>query len=473
MDTEGSCALANAAIKGDIGGGATDARNASSAEGAVDDPGAAGACPAGLAPNAGGAAPAAASPADGGRVAPAGRLPKAPVGCASFCCGKIGRIEAPAATAMTALVATMAAAGMDRRIRYIASSLAPMPPRSAMVKHVRAFASVEVRRAAIGCLAGVAALGGCGTVTEHPAPPPTAAAPASSGAAASTTRPPLPASVERPPALWDGTAVTWDELRPLLAERAGASVLEELLLERQLDRMLEARTLTLKRELIESEERELVAALSEDAARAQTLLAELRAAQGLGERRWKSLLKRNAALRLLVQDEVKITPEAIDAAIDAATGPRRRCRVMALPDLESCAAARTRLDAGEPFGEVAAAMSTDRSAPRGGLVAPVSRLDPTWPSSFRQTLWALPKGGVSAPVLVDGGYVLVRFEEELPADSAKAPLSRATAEHAVRRGQERILMENLARQLRLAQRNAVIFDEALLDGWNRVKNAAR
>ena len=88
------------------------------------------------------------------------------------------------------------------------------------------------------------------------------------------------------------------------------------------------------------------------------LLNELRAAQGLGEKRWKSLLKRNAAMRLLVQDDVKVTPDAIEAVIDAQHGARRQCRVMALPTLDSCAKARMRLDAGEPFGEVAADMST-------------------------------------------------------------------------------------------------------------------
>ena len=277
----------------------------------------------------------------------------------------------------------------------------------------------------------------------------------------------------RPPALWDGSAVTWEELRPLLAERAGASILEELFLERQLDRMLVARKKILSQELLDAEERELLTNLADDPTRALVLLNDLRAAQGLGEKRWKSLLKRNAAMRLLVQEDVKVTPEAIEAVIDAEHGARRQCRVMALPDLDRCAKARMRLDAGEPFGEVAADMSTDRSAARGGLVLPVSRLDPSWPSSFRQTLWSLQKGKVSSPVLIDNAYVFIRFEDEIAGDAEKAQQARSGADRAVRRGQERILMENLAKQLRQAQRNVTIFDDSLLDGWTRVKNAAR
>jgi parvulin-like peptidyl-prolyl isomerase len=237
--------------------------------------------------------------------------------------------------------------------------------------------------------------------------------------------------------------------------------------------MLKARKLNVTAELLLTEERELVASLSDDPARAIVLLSELRAAQGLGEKRWKSLLKRNSAMRLLVQNDVKVTPDAVEALMDAAHGPKRQCRVMALPDLKMCAEARARLDAGEPFGEVAADLSTDRSASRGGLVLPVSRLDPTWPSSFRQTLWSLQKDGVSAPVLIDNGYVFIRFENEIPGDAATSPEIRAVAERAVRRGQERIYMENLAKQLRQAQRNVTIFDDSLLDGWTRVKNAAR
>lgn len=316
----------------------------------------------------------------------------------------------------------------------------------------------------------------CATVNQPPALAPSGNSAASVNSVAKSATPvatEVTPPVVRPLALWDGSAVTWEELRPLLAERAGASVLEELFLERQLDQMLKARKLNVTAELLLTEERELVASLSDDPARAIVLLSELRAAQGLGEKRWKSLLKRNSAMRLLVQNDVKVTPDAVEALMDAAHGPKRQCRVMALPNLKMCAEARARLDAGEPFGEVAADLSTDRSASRGGLVLPVSRLDPTWPSSFRQTLWSLQKDGVSAPVLIDNGYVFIRFENEIPGDVTTSPDTRAVAERAVRRGQERIYMENLAKQLRQAQRNVTIFDDSLLDGWTRVRNVAR
>lgn len=312
-------------------------------------------------------------------------------------------------------------------------------------------------------------LSACGTVTERPnAAPPRAAGvsgtPAASAAGAAPTA--------RPPATWKGEVIEWTELQPALSERAGAVCLEEALLDRQLAKLLNERRMKIDDAAIAAEERELLSGLSDDAARADRLLNDLRAVQGLGDRRWKALLRRNATARLLVQDQVKMTPESVDAALDAAHGPKRACRVIALPDLKACAEAKRRLDAGEQFGEVAASMSNDRSAERGGLVNPVSRLDPTWPSAFRKTLWALQPGGVSAPVMLDQRYVIVRMESELAAD-APQPWHRAAAERDVRRGQERVQMEALVSGLRQSQRDVVIFDESLRDAWTRVRNASR
>lgn len=317
-------------------------------------------------------------------------------------------------------------------------------------------------------LIALLACAACGTVTERPdaapAPPPTSATPITTPAAATP----------RPPATWKGEVIEWSELQPILSERAGAVALEEVMLDRQLAQLLADRGLKLDEARIDRERVELLATLSADPDRAERLLADLRAVQGLGERRWQSLLRRNASARLLVQDQVKVTAEAVDAALDAAYGARRRCRVIALPDLKACAEARRRIDAGEPFGEVAVTASTDASAARGGLVNPVSRFDPSWPGAFRQAVWATAPGTVTSPVLVGETYVIAKVEEELaatpPADAATA---RALAERDARRAQERVQMETLVTGLRQAQRDATILDERLKDAWMRVRSAAR
>jgi parvulin-like peptidyl-prolyl isomerase len=304
----------------------------------------------------------------------------------------------------------------------------------------------------------------CGTVSERPESP---ATPVPERAPAAI------APAERPPVVWRGEVIEWRELRPMLAERAGAVVLEEALLDRQVDRLLSEQRLQLDQAAVDQERARILEALSPEPDRAERLLRELRAVQGLGALRWQALLRRNAGLRQLVQPDVQVTSEAVAAAMDAAHGPRRRCRVIALPDLKACAEARAELDAGASFGEVAAARSTDASAARGGLVNPVSRLDPSWPSSFRQALWDLEKDQVSPPVLVEGGYVLIRLEEELAASPVDPAASRAAAEREVRRGQERVLMETLVTGLRQAQREVMITDPSLRDAWSRVRSEGR
>jgi len=309
----------------------------------------------------------------------------------------------------------------------------------------------------------------CGTVTERPdtgpAPVPTPAM--------RTVPAPTPVT-QRPPATWKGEVIEWTELQPILCERAGAVALEEVMLDRQLARLLADRGLKLDEARIDRERTELLETLSPDAERAARLLTDLRAVQGLGEQRWQALLRRNASARLLVQEQVKVTPDSIDASLDAAYGAKRRCRVIALADLKACAEARRRIDGGEPFGEIAVALSTDPSAARGGMVNPVSRFDTSWPAAFRQAVWAATPGTVTAPVLVGDTYVIARVEEELPATPPKdAAAARAMAERDTRRAQERVQMETLVAGLRQAQRDATVLDERLKDAWSRVRSAAR
>lgn len=308
----------------------------------------------------------------------------------------------------------------------------------------------------------------CGTVTERPdAVAPPATTPVTARLA------PEPAA-QRPPATWKGEVIEWSELQPILSERAGAVALEEVMLDRQLARLLADRGMKLDDARVARERAELLVTLSADPERAERLLSDLRAVQGLGERRWQALLRRNASARMLVQEQVKVTPESIDASLDAAYGAKRRCRVIALPDLKACAEARRRIDAGEPFGEIAVALSTDASAARGGMVNPVSRFDPSWPGAFRQAVWSTAPGTVTAPVLVGDAYVIAKVEQETPATPpADAAAARALAEADTRRAQERVQMETLVTGLRQAQRDATILDEHLREAWTRVRNAAR
>jgi len=315
-----------------------------------------------------------------------------------------------------------------------------------------------------------------GVAADAPSGRPASAESADARASSDTHRSRAGGTIDdrRPAAIWNDLVVEWSDLRPRLAERSGGLVLEEMLLDRRLEQNLRERNLVVSADAVAAEERILLETLDPSSARSDVLLRELRSAQGLGSKRWADLLRRNAALRALVANEVRVTEEGVTAALDAAHGPKRVARIIALSDVRDAEAVAAQVAAGASFADLAVTRSTDRSAERGGLLAPISRLDPSYPQSFRSALWALSPGEVSAPVLLDRSWVVIRLERELPADAAINDAgAKERARAAVRRAQERLLMENFARSVLRDATNATIFDDALLESWRSVRAANR
>ena len=267
----------------------------------------------------------------------------------------------------------------------------------------------------------------------------------------------------RPAALVDGIIVDWGEMRPLLNEAAGAAILEEIILDRMLITEL-ARTghLVTDRDL-ERERNLFYRTLSTDPDVAARLARELRIRQGLGRRRLSRLLHRNASLRALVADDVMISEDAILQTHEILHGPTRRARLMVLPTLAEAQAAIDRVRAGEFFGDVAVDVSTDTSASRGGLLAPISHADPTYPQVMRDALWALDPGEASTPILLSKQYAVLMLVAEIDGDGIA--LDRVEMERQVRLRQQRLLMDLKARQL-LTEASVTIIDAALKDSWN-------
>lgn len=269
-------------------------------------------------------------------------------------------------------------------------------------------------------------------------------------------------------AIWQQDSVSWRELQPVLAERAGAAALEEVLLDKRVRAAVAERAIEVTDAMVREEEAALRAQLSSDAERADRLLDEVRARQGLGPRRWSALLWRNAALRAMVARDVTVLPQQVDAALDAAHGAKRKARVIAVTDLRAAQRVAERLAAGEVFADLAAELSSDTSAARGGSIAPVSRLDPAYPAAIREALWAIPTvGTASPPVLSTNGFVIVRYEGDVPASASVPADARAAAERAVRYAQERARMEETARDM-VRGAKPTIFDDSLADSWTRV-----
>lgn len=271
------------------------------------------------------------------------------------------------------------------------------------------------------------------------------------------------------PAMIDGVPVAAQELWPIMAEMSGAEVLREAALDRSIAVELQKRRLTVTDADADAERSLLLESLAPDRDAAARLLEALRRRDRLGPARFTALLKRNAALRAMVRDQVQITDEAMRTAWDMVAGPRRQIRIMALPSLVDAERAAAGVRAGQSFADVAVERSVDQSAARGGLLEPFARSDPSYPESLRATAFSLQLGQVSSPVLLSQGYVICLLVRELPGSGQSLDSLRAQLEQSVRLSQERLLMDQLARRL-LRESRVTVFDDHLNWGWQAREN---
>lgn len=273
----------------------------------------------------------------------------------------------------------------------------------------------------------------------------------------------------RPAAMVNGRVVRWGELRPLLNEAAGAMVLQEIVLDRIAAETLVRQGLQITDEEVDAERRLFLETLDPDPDLAVRLANQVRARQGLGPQRFQRLMRRNAMLRAVVRGDVRLNEATIQRMYQMIHGPKREARLMVVPGLAEAQAAIERVNRGEVFADVAVQVSTDSSAARGGLLEPISRADLSYPEALRQALWSLGSGEISSPVLLETGYAILLFMREIPGDGADQAQVRSEVERLARLHHERLLMDQLARQM-LFQASVTIFDKALQDNWSRQRN---
>jgi parvulin-like peptidyl-prolyl isomerase len=273
----------------------------------------------------------------------------------------------------------------------------------------------------------------------------------------------------RPAALVEGRIVDWGELQPLLNEAAGADVLAEVILDRMLEAELDDAGILITDQDVDAERALFYSTLSDDPDVAARLARQVRARQGLGPLRMDELLKRNAALRALVRDQVEINDEAVRRMYEIIHGAKRQARLIVVPTLNDAQAAINRVAAGELFADVAVEVSTDTSAARGGLLEPISRADASYPQAMREALWALVPGELSRPVFLSDRYAVLSLVRVVDGDGADFSAVRPDLERLARLNQERILMDDLTRRL-LTEANVTIIDNEVKWSWDSRRN---
>ncbi|MBX3387343.1 MAG: peptidylprolyl isomerase [Phycisphaeraceae bacterium] len=278
----------------------------------------------------------------------------------------------------------------------------------------------------------------------------------------------------------------------MLAEAAGAVVLEEMVLDHELGQALREAGLSVSRGMIEQERRQMAEALSGvtgvPRSEMDGVIERVRASRGLGPVRFERLLERNAGLRALARSTdgrliSEVTGEQLEQAYAIRYGERVRARLILVRTEADAARALQRVRpavatvAPEPFADVAMDVSIDPTASRGGLLDPVSPQDPSYPVSFRRAIAELDIGQVSTPFTVSWpggagrapqqGLAIVQVVERI--GSAGSPgLSgvRADLEREIRLVRERAAMDRIARELTTqGLRRTTVFDDAL--EWSR------
>lgn len=265
-------------------------------------------------------------------------------------------------------------------------------------------------------------------------------------------------------AMVDGQPVDFASIRPALVEVSGNAVLLDQVVDTRLSARLRSAGVVIDAAAIERERNALLEALAADPGRAADLLESIRRRQGLGPTRFESLLRRNAGLRALVAREVKVDDAGIAMIHDTIHGDKRSARVAVLSSLADAERFARDLQT-TPFIDLAVARSLDESASRGGLLAPMSRQDPSFPEPLRATVFATAIGATSAPILDGARFMVVAVVSEQPGDGVPADASRAECERILRRSRERLLMDALAREL-ASMDGVTVFDRAFDDSPN-------
>lgn len=251
----------------------------------------------------------------------------------------------------------------------------------------------------------------------------------------------------------DGSTIPWSALRGALAELGGAVVLEELALDRALDREAARRGISAGEAEIAAEERALLDELEVAAGtNRMEVLEGVRRSRGLGPARYEALLRRNALLRAMVRDEAVPSAAEVELSRRLAFGETRRVRLF-VAGSESAASGMRQAVAGAPveqrswvFADRAVAGSEHPSAARGGLIERFHPEDPAYPGLLGNAARQLEPGGVTTVLATASGFAVVLVEQINPGREATAE-EMARVERRVRQRKERLAMESLAREL--------------------------
>jgi len=160
------------------------------------------------------------------------------------------------------------------------------------------------------------------------------------------------------------------------------------------------------------------------------------------------VMERQALLRRLVADRVKITPQELRIAYDREHGEKVEVRHIQMAAARQWPQIQAQLDRGEDFGRIASSYSENRaSRATGGLLPPFSRGDPTVPEIFVKTAFELSPGEVSKPISFEGALHVFKLERRIPPTGVPFEQGQKALEDSLTRQMAAAEMDKLAAEL--------------------------
>jgi hypothetical protein len=283
------------------------------------------------------------------------------------------------------------------------------------------------------------------------------------------------ASPEAPALVVGSETLTMAQIAPMLAEASGAQIIEELLITRTAERELARAGRALSREDIERERVELTRALASAEGLAggtdpDLLIDSVRRARGLGEERFSMLVRRTAALRKLIEPEVEVTDAEVALAHQVRYGTKYRVRLLLTATEREAAVILAELAPLDEmtrrarFIQLAIERSIDASAGAGGLLEPISPVDPAYPMIVRTTLPGLTPRTLGPVLALNPNYAVVLLEEIIPDQGVAQASVEQSLREDLRRRQERIMMDRRAQAI-LDATPVTVLDPSLQWSW--------
>lgn len=280
---------------------------------------------------------------------------------------------------------------------------------------------------------------------------------------------PRSAKVDRGTALLgycDGVPITWGGLAPMLIELSGGEALSEYVLDAGLRERLRREGQTISPSDTAHERALFADVIAKQRDDTERLLRKIRQQKNLGEVRFAQMLWRNAALRRLVRHQIKVPDVMVRKAYAFEHGPKYHARLIVVPDIGTAGRVAQMAREGAVFADLAMAHSTDASRDRGGLLPPISAVDPTWPDGIRSMLASMSMGTIGDPVMVDGGYAILLLESVESASEVAFESVKEEMTQRARLGVEHDAMDRLAREI-LRSADLIIMQRALNKTWKR------